>query len=390
MRSFFFAFVFSNLFLKSAIAAVAGFSSQLMNPGCFHPSHYSQVEDDLKSYKITINNAKDPSHSLYPHHKVLIPGVLKRATDLGLHKNIVSHITINVYPGGKPSGATCSSNVPNANTINLVVNCYRHDDPRRTLAHFSHELGHIVGNRGYYKAYKQNLPQRCAITDYSTNNTNKSPRNEEFAEVFAIYLHSPDHLKAACPQHYEWMRQHVFNGGPDPFTGPSVACSGNPNIPKLGPQVDMPIANNNTLGQQTASLQSALQNILPMARPALTMPVSGGSIGGGIPALPDFGGAVREVGGGGGYSMPPTQTSANPPIPVWPKGVRPWPNMNRQDLFPQIQVPSNDRRLLPVPIPPAGTVPATSHVPGQPLPPANQQPPGQPLPPAIGQPVKNQ
>src|SRR5690606_24897333 len=121
---------------------------------------------------------------------------------------------------------------------------------QNTAAHFAHELGHIVGLRGYYRSY--NRVPRCNITRYAgtfRRGTNASYRSEEFAEVFATYLHAPNDLKSACPDAFHWMRQNVFNSGPDP----TESCTGRSNIQYTNQSWDLANGNNNGLQGQAAN-----------------------------------------------------------------------------------------------------------------------------------------
>ena len=77
------------------------------------------------------------------------------------------------------------------------------DHPARSIfnrglnnsGHIAHELAHCFGHKTkdgkkLYDLYFKALPNRCKPTRYARTGN----RNEEFAEVFALYLMNPDEL----------------------------------------------------------------------------------------------------------------------------------------------------------------------------------------------------
>lgn len=85
-------------------------------------------------------------------------------------------------------------------------------------AYLMHELGHRVGNSGYYSKYKAAVKSPCNVTHYCSIHYSKARyRNEEFGEVFAAFVTHPELLKqgnAACKQAYNWFQNNVFKNGP--------------------------------------------------------------------------------------------------------------------------------------------------------------------------------
>ena len=116
--------------------------------------------------------------------------------------------------GGKPFGTNTSSRTDGGNLISLV--CRGNKWPAGTVMHYIHEMGHIAGQRSFYKSFQAGVPQ-CAPTGYGGTN-----RNEEFAEAYAMYVHSPNILREKCPKSFDWLAKNVFNKGQKPDD-----CSGN-------------------------------------------------------------------------------------------------------------------------------------------------------------------
>lgn len=92
---------------------------------------------------------------------------------------------------------------------------------------FTHELGHVVGNRTnsagqrYYDLYNRAVKNSCHFSKYSKVSHGYGKRNEEFAEVFAAYLLVPELLLSfgpECRQAYDFFRSTLF-------TGQTVSCS---------------------------------------------------------------------------------------------------------------------------------------------------------------------
>jgi hypothetical protein len=85
------------------------------------------------------------------------------------------------------------------------------------LAHLMHELGHWVGSRdGLYDKYKEAVSP-CQYSSYAKFvNTGQSPRNEEFAEVFAAFITHPEILSKGspnCQRAYNFFAMEVFATG---------------------------------------------------------------------------------------------------------------------------------------------------------------------------------
>jgi hypothetical protein len=194
----------------------AQFSGLLMNPACFSPK-----DSNRDDFGLQINGPADQSERAW------LPSVLGRVAFLagGNANRLIGNVRVNIHQGGKSFGSPCASYTSSANTIELVTKCRPGANAQSAASHFAHELGHIVGLRGYYNSYQSAMRTPCRVTHYCTANHNHNPRNEEFAEVFATYLHSPNYLRNACPEQFEWMKKNVFPNGPDP----GKTCTGNPN-----------------------------------------------------------------------------------------------------------------------------------------------------------------
>lgn len=86
----------------------------------------------------------------------------------------------------------------------------------KNVALVAHELGHQVGNsKGWYGRYNAAVSEPCKYSDYSRANHGFGARNEEFAEVFSIFLTNPSYLTKgtdACKSAYKFFSQQMFGG----------------------------------------------------------------------------------------------------------------------------------------------------------------------------------
>lgn len=155
-------------------AAEIGFSAQVMNPQCF-PKGASNPPD------LNVNVLG----SMASGTQEAVPGVLTRIKQLGGGSHLLrGRLTIRLHNGGRATAGgnkTCASFASGSSTVELVQNCRGPSDFNATAAHLAHEIGHIVGQNGYYGSYGR-LP-KCNVSRYGLNNDNKNPRNEEFAEA---------------------------------------------------------------------------------------------------------------------------------------------------------------------------------------------------------------
>lgn len=270
-----------------------------MNPACF------DVADSKRNdFGLQINGSADQAE------KAWLPSVLGRVEKLAGNKakSLIGNIRVNVHQGGKPYGDRCSSFTSSANSIELVTKCRPGADAKSAAAHFAHELGHIVGLRGYYASYGASNPV-CTVTNYCSANHGHGSRNEEFAEVFATYLHAPNYLRSACPKQFEWMKANVFSSNVDPNSN----CTGNP-VPNLSE-----LASESVIGHdpslpisRSGSLNSQLQNFTPLMQ-QLIQTMSNRQQNPGAPAtLPPP-----------PLQMMPAQPQTTPVVPVnpWPEGA---------------------------------------------------------------------
>lgn len=141
---------------------------------------------------------------------------LQRVADLG-RPDLIQNLKIKMFPDGRPkkNGKSCAS-YTYPKELHIVAGsgaCNRNigTNAATTGMHILHELGHSVGLGGYYNSYHSSVP-KCNITGYCSHNSNPSKRNEEFAEVFAMYVHSPQVLQKVCPQAHDFMKANVFKG----------------------------------------------------------------------------------------------------------------------------------------------------------------------------------
>ncbi len=86
------------------------------------------------------------------------------------------------------------------------------------VAHLMHELGHHVGNRdGIYGKYRSYVKSPCQFTHRCRAVLGiGSPRNEEFAEVFAAYILHPELLMKSgpnCQKAYDFFTEKIFAKG---------------------------------------------------------------------------------------------------------------------------------------------------------------------------------
>lgn len=201
----FLIFFLTTAFVVSALPAncqtLASMSVKITSLDCVKNIMGSGNSRPLSSSNISIN---DPRGSLSVDQRDLIAGVISRAQELGAGQ-LVNDLKVNIQSGGR-GGHGCASYTSIKNSIELTNNCGGVAGDA-TVKHFTHELGHIIGLRGFYDSY--NSVPRCRITNYGMKN-----RHEEFAEVIATYLLAPDKLKSSCPNSYAFVQQNgVFRGG---------------------------------------------------------------------------------------------------------------------------------------------------------------------------------
>jgi len=84
------------------------------------------------------------------------------------------------------------------------------------VGHLMHELGHYVGNQGFYELYRANVGI-CHFTNYCKVHYSKSRyRNEEFAETWAAFITHPELLKNSdqrgCREAFEFFSAMFGDG----------------------------------------------------------------------------------------------------------------------------------------------------------------------------------
>jgi hypothetical protein len=81
------------------------------------------------------------------------------------------------------------------------------------VAQLVHELGHFIGNRGVYGAYRAATKgSYCVVSSYSDDKP-----NEQFAEAFAAFVTVPDLMKSidspGCKRAYAFFKNELFAKG---------------------------------------------------------------------------------------------------------------------------------------------------------------------------------
>jgi hypothetical protein len=191
--------------------------------------------------------------------------------------DLIKGTVIQNFPGGR-SGGNCHNFTDGAKHIQMVTQCpkkdskgnitYRNTTAQEISLSLIHEFFHTIGqsqNSGFYKSYQAAVNPPCQASGYGTHNDNDSPRNEEFAEVGAIFIHSPQLLlqkhDPACEAAFNFFKNNIFNGK----TSNASICSGvDTAIASAGPQ--SPSGGSSYNGNdQTQQLALDLQPILNMA-----------------------------------------------------------------------------------------------------------------------------
>ena len=109
---------------------------------------------------------------------------------------------------------------PEVGTVEIDV--YPHDDVGELYDTVSHEIGHNAEEKIPTSAvnewdnlyYDSSLDYIFSlgednrfVTDYATTST-----EEDFAETYSFYINDPEMVQAICPDKYDFMKDHVFNG----------------------------------------------------------------------------------------------------------------------------------------------------------------------------------
>lgn len=206
------------LFLASFPAFAKGpLAKYSWHPPLLNSKCYGSGGGSLSSHGARANNLNGASSKF----ENSLPAVLARASHLMGGNHLFKGLKVDIRDA-KLRGSNCGSSAPGKNLIKLTVNC-QSSDTKQTQAHFAHELGHIIAVNGNLAKSFMKIP-RCNITNYcsTVNKSNWFPRSEEFAEVFATYMHGPEKLRSHCPSTYEFLRANVFRARVNPEDG----CSG--------------------------------------------------------------------------------------------------------------------------------------------------------------------
>lgn len=352
-----------------------------MNPACFPTASHGDMDRRIAAKGVMVSRGRG---NIAPEHKVVIPGVLEKISELMGGDHYIRNLNIQIFEGGRPhSSHPCSSYAAGPFRIELVTSCSGRDS-RHTLGHLVHEIGHTVAHRANV-ARSYSATPRCHVTNYARKfhaGVNWFARSEEFAEVFAMYLHSPNHLKNACPTTFDWLKNNIFRSGIDP----TAKCSGSPNpIPMGGGQIVSGPGGNvsgNKLTLNNQLTQLAMLPLLMMAQQQMQAPAPASApVYYGNQFAPS--GAIREGGPVNPWPTagPGTLNAPRPPgsLPVPPAGGRPPVHLPPGAPPPVGQpLPGGGGGGSPLPLPGGGGGSAPLPLPGGQPPPA-----GTPAPPAI-------
>lgn len=98
-----------------------------------------------------------------------------------------------------------------------MINMRGGEERTANTAYLMHELGHRVGNSGYYSQYKGAVRSPCIATHYCRKSYSRARyRNEEFAEAFSAFVTHPEILlngSPSCKAAYDYFAQTVFKNG---------------------------------------------------------------------------------------------------------------------------------------------------------------------------------
>lgn len=144
--------------------------------------------------------------------------------------DLIKDIKVEAFPGPKGRDGKCTNYTAGTNHIQMVINCGGRNVTAGTIApNLLHEFMHSVGQQGYYQSYDKSVPTACAITGYCIHNDNPNgKRREEFAEVGAMFVHSPQLLQQKCPEAYDFFRKNVFKADPSTSLCEGVAAVNSP------------------------------------------------------------------------------------------------------------------------------------------------------------------
>lgn len=123
-----------------------------------------------------------------------------------------------------------------------------------SVGYYAHELGHLVGNSGFYAGYKSTVParERCAFSRYSMKDYTKArARNEEFAEAFGAFVTHPELLlqgNSGCRKAYQYFDSKVFPGGA------KAACNGRSTETRVAATDEQPVARDRARPERPADL----------------------------------------------------------------------------------------------------------------------------------------
>lgn len=120
-----------------------------------------------------------------------------------------------VWPGRQPYGVKFLDRVGNSSQGAMQISISRNGGRQygRNVAQLVHELGHLVGNAGAYRQYREAVGGRyCVVSGYSDDRA-----NEQFAEVFAAFVTYPslikDNKSSACQAAYKFFSEKLFAKG---------------------------------------------------------------------------------------------------------------------------------------------------------------------------------
>jgi len=162
----------------------------------------------------------------------------------------------------------CSNYTNGPKLITMVTQCpdgqghYRNTTAQEISLSLIHEFFHTIGQSKFYQSYQAAVNPPCQGSGYGN-----TKRNEEFAEVGALFIHSPQKLLAndpsgSCQKAYDFFKNNVFGGK----TSNASICSGvDTAIASAGTQSPSAGTSSYNGNDQTQQLALDLQPILNMA-----------------------------------------------------------------------------------------------------------------------------
>ncbi len=197
------SFVFLTLLTSTAMArpALVKLDEKAANGDCLPELNQSQAKGLIEKYKVKFSGSTGETDkmavarvlasidelsggkSALPHEAAFAFRVDTR----GISRYDGKHIQINAGAQNEQALRPENKGSGGCNNTGLIAHelCHRMGSQR------------VSGGRGItaYELYRMRVPNKCGLTGYSIHNTNKNPRNEEFAEVCSAFITNPEVLE---------------------------------------------------------------------------------------------------------------------------------------------------------------------------------------------------